>query len=110
MPLVDGFLGGSLIGVSAAILLLFSGEVMGASGIINEAALTPLSAWKTPAKHWKWAFLCSFMLVSMNLTSHYLSMDNLQSLFQERTALAYVVGGLFTGFGTKMGVSFQIEK
>lgn len=59
MSLLNGFLGGTLVGGAAAVTLLGSGEIMGFSGIINAVLKSPLT---TAREHpWKVAFLSTFM-------------------------------------------------
>ena len=97
---LSGLLGGALIGSAAAVLLLFNGDVLGASGIITSCSLNPIKALSSAPQHWKFVFLASFLLTS-NLAT---SMD---SSFQPEaptlSALGYAIAGFLVGFGTKLG-------
>ena len=101
MTLVDGLAGGSLIGISAAILLLFGGEIMGASGIVNSTFLSFSKVTNDPLQHWKLFFLSSFLLISRYFLVP--RFENLHDIADSRSTLAYITAGLFVGFGTKLG-------
>jgi hypothetical protein len=97
---VYGLLGGALIGLSAAVLLLFAGHVLGASGIVSSTILSPITTMRDPCEHWKLVLLSSFALTAhIFFTSEYVDLDGgLASL----SPAAYVIGGFFVGFGTKL--------
>ena len=59
---VSGLLGGSLIGLSAATLLLFSGDILGASGIVSSFILTPRKTITESSQQWKLSFVAAFLL------------------------------------------------
>ena len=109
----QGLVGGTLIGLSAAILLLFSGEIMGSSGIVNSLLLNhPLSKnVNNPAQHWKMVFVLTFLVVSQLIQYFYAPGEGqptsiasvIQTAANSRPALAYIIGGLWVGFGTKLG-------
>jgi hypothetical protein len=98
---VYGLLGGALIGLSAAVLLLFAGHILGASGIVSSTILSPITAMRDPCEHWKLVLLSSFALTAqIFFSSEYVDLDGgLASL----SPAAYVIGGFFVGFGTKLG-------
>lgn len=98
---VYGILGGSIIGVSAAVLLLFSGDILGASGIISSVSLSPISSLQDSKQHWKLVLLACFLLTShLFFSSEYEDKENgLASL----SWAAFLIGGFFVGFGTKLG-------
>lgn len=87
-------LGGALLGLSAALLMLFSGKIAGISGVIGGLL--------TPQKHessWRAAFLTgmilSFLIVSpLGFTLPDISNNNI---------LLVSVAGLLVGFGTRLG-------
>lgn len=90
------------VGAGAAALLLFNGDIMGLSGIFTTAILHPTkTARENP---WKFVFIASFFSLS---TIFYNFIDS--SVFQQLpgtsipSTLAYALGGLLVGFGTKMG-------
>eukprot|EP00815_Leptocylindrus_aporus_P010031 CAMPEP_0116068144 /NCGR_PEP_ID=MMETSP0322-20121206/11482_1 /TAXON_ID=163516 /ORGANISM="Leptocylindrus danicus var. apora, Strain B651" /LENGTH=369 /DNA_ID=CAMNT_0003555191 /DNA_START=279 /DNA_END=1385 /DNA_ORIENTATION=+ len=60
---VHGLLGGSLIGLGAASLLLGGGEIMGASGISTSFVRSPKAVFSDAAQ-WKLAFMSSFLSTS----------------------------------------------
>lgn len=85
--------GGLLIGLSAALLILFNGRIAGISGILASALYGPQQE-----KPWRWAFLIGLLtagLVYMLVGLPLVSMPDNRWL----TALA----GLLVGFGTRLG-------
>jgi hypothetical protein len=61
---VTGLIGGSLIGLSAATLLLFNGDILGASGLMSSFVVAPKKTLTDPSQHWKLAFLAAFCLTT----------------------------------------------
>ena len=63
---ITGLLGGSLIGLSAATLLLFNGDILGASGLMSSfvVAPRPKKTLTDPSQQWKLAFLAAFALTA----------------------------------------------
>ncbi|CAB9500118.1 UPF0394 membrane protein [Seminavis robusta] len=98
---VYGLLGGALIGLAASVLLLFSGDILGASGIVSSIGLAPISSIQNPRQHWKIVFIAAFFLSShLFFASEYEDKDGgLASL----SWAAYLIGGLLVGFGTRLG-------
>lgn len=92
---VSGFIGGLLIGLAIALLLLFNGRISGISGIVGG-----LFGSKSQEVGWRAVFIAglvlgafAYMLVTRNTT-----------LVGIRTSLPVtVVGGLLVGFGTRLG-------
>jgi hypothetical protein len=94
-------------GLSASVLLLGAGEIMGASGIAS-CILHPIKTISTPSHHWKVCFLAAFFIVAKTLAT----MENTSSTFDPQltrdpnlpvvSALGHVVAGLLVGFGTKV--------
>ena len=98
---VYGILGGTIIGLAAAILLLFSGDILGASGIISSVTLSPISSLQDSKQHWKLVFLACFLLTShLFLSSVY---DDKENGLASLSWAAFLIGGFFVGFGTKLG-------
>ncbi|WP_413700032.1 YeeE/YedE family protein [Psychromonas sp. KJ10-10] len=87
-------LGGALLGLSVALLMLFSGKIAGISGVIGGLL--------TPQKHessWRVAFLTgmilSFLIVlPLGFTLPDISNNNI---------LLVSLAGLLVGFGTRLG-------
>ncbi len=88
-------LGGSLIGVSATIMLIFVGRVAGISGIIA-------SSLAKPARDgvWRWMFLCG--LVAGGVLVHSIQ-PGLFSNTSNRSLFTVFISGLLVGYGTVMG-------
>jgi len=61
---ITGLLGGSLIGLSAATLLLFNGDILGASGLMSSFVIAPKKTLTDPSQQWKLAFLAAFALTA----------------------------------------------
>jgi uncharacterized protein len=104
MPaLWEGLTGGAMIGASAATLLLFNGDILGASGIVRSLLLTPIQVIKDESQHWKLTLLSSFFLTNylMYTTSKSDSFTSPPSQTLSKTA--YILAGLFVGWGTTMG-------
>ena len=106
---VSGLLGGSLIGLSAATLLLFSGDVLGSSGIVSSFVLTPRKTLTESSQQWKLSFMAAFLL-SVKAYVTYIDGDALvdASLGADPkisivSPLGYIVSGFLVGFGTRMG-------
>jgi len=98
---VYGILGGAIIGLSAAVLLLFSGDILGASGIISSLTLYPTATLRDVNQHWKVVHVAAFLLTShLYYASEYQDKENgLASLSWS----AFLIGGFFVGFGTRLG-------
>jgi uncharacterized membrane protein YedE/YeeE len=106
---VSGLLGGSLIGLSAATLLLFNGDILGASGLASSFVVSPSETLTNPKNQWKLSFLAAFALT----TRLYVSLIDPEALKDERlgfspnipivSPLGFIVGGFLVGFGTRLG-------
>ena len=101
MSLLEGFLGGLLIGLGAAIALLGAGEIMGFSGIITSVLTDPWGAANDPTQQWKLAFLSSFLLSAYVVFLPYVDTELIASVPSSR--YAYALSGLLVGLGTKVG-------
>lgn len=92
---IIALIGGALIGIATAIMLIFNGRVTGISGIINGMLPVVKSDF-----YWRFAFLCGllcggFFLRGLNI-----------NFFQNnsgRPVWAIVLAGLLVGFGTILG-------
>eukprot|EP00578_Thalassiosira_sp_NH16_P017667 CAMPEP_0181120114 /NCGR_PEP_ID=MMETSP1071-20121207/23972_1 /TAXON_ID=35127 /ORGANISM="Thalassiosira sp., Strain NH16" /LENGTH=386 /DNA_ID=CAMNT_0023204725 /DNA_START=17 /DNA_END=1177 /DNA_ORIENTATION=+ len=106
---VPGLIGGSLIGLSAATLLLFNGDVLGASGLMSSFAVAPVRTMTEQSQQWKLAFFAAFCLT----TRVYVTMIDKDALKDERlgyssglpivSPLGFILGGFCVGFGTRLG-------
>ena len=107
---ISGLIGGSLIGLSAATLLLFNGYILGASGLMSSFVVAPVKTLTDPSQQWKLSFLAAFALTARV----YITMIDPDALKDQRlgygestvpiaSPLAFIVGGFLVGFGTKLG-------
>jgi len=87
-------LGGMLLGLSAAILMLFSGKVAGISGIVN-GLIEP----KKGEIAWRVAFIIAMILSAVVIAPFEIKLPLLSSDNYVLIALA----GLFVGVGTRIG-------
>jgi uncharacterized protein len=95
MPL-NGLIGGLLIGLASAIMLLGLGRIAGVSGLMaHSLALTPNRAQRLLA----FAFIIGLPLGAF-LTSR--TMGPLEVDFPD-SPVTLIVGGLLVGFGTRLG-------
>jgi uncharacterized protein len=95
MPL-QGLLGGLLIGLASAVMLLGLGRIAGVSGLVAQSlALTPNRAPRSLPL----AFIIGLPLGAF-LTS--LTTGPLETHFRD-SPVTLIVGGLLVGFGTRMG-------
>ena len=93
--MVNGLIGGLLIGLAVSLMLLFNGRVTGISGIV--------SGLIKPEKNetsWKLSFVLGLILGGFVLQAL-----NPEALIQISSALwfDYVIAGLLVGFGTLLG-------
>ncbi|KAL7446379.1 hypothetical protein ACHAXM_010165 [Skeletonema potamos] len=107
---VSGLIGGSLIGLSAATLLLFNGDILGASGLMSSFVVAPVKTLTDPSQQWKLSFLAAFALT----TRIYVTWIDPDALTDQRlgygdstvpivSPLGFVIGGFLVGFGTRLG-------
>ncbi|KAL7527361.1 hypothetical protein ACHAXR_003863 [Thalassiosira sp. AJA248-18] len=106
---VSGLIGGSLIGLSAATLLLFNGDILGASGLMSSFVVAPKKTLTDPSQQWKLAFLAAFCLT----TRVYVTLIDPDALKDERlgyssglpivSPIGFIIGGFCVGFGTRLG-------
>lgn len=86
--------GGALLGVSASLLMLFSGKIAGISGIIGGL----LSPQKGEFK-WRLAFIIGMILSAFLLIPFSIELPELAS-----QPLIYIaIAGVLVGFGTRLG-------
>ncbi|WP_373421076.1 YeeE/YedE family protein [Vibrio campbellii] len=86
-------LGGSIVGVSAVILMLFNGKTAGISGILNGAV-------ENADRVWRIAFLIAMALGGVFAV--YVLGGHVPTEYSGNLVLV-VVAGLFVGVGTRIG-------
>lgn len=89
-----GLLGGSLIGLSATLLLAFNGRIAGISGMVNGAM--------SLSRHeiWRWLFLAG-LIAGGGLYEYWLAPSPTPTYALSPWTM--VVAGFLVGFGTRMG-------
>lgn len=105
MPMA-GLQGGILIGLAADTLLLYDGDIMGASGIVTSTILSnPIKTITDPSNHWKIVFLTSFVSTAILLIPKYDATALTLSTVNARSVsnAGYCIAGLLVGFGTRLG-------
>lgn len=92
---LSALVGGLLIGLSAALLLLSNGRIAGISGILN-GTLRP----KAGEFGWRAAFLVGLLAAAplMALVSY-----DLPAIAVDAALPVVIAGGLLVGFGTRLG-------
>ncbi|MBD2842133.1 YeeE/YedE family protein [Erythrobacter rubeus] len=92
----EGLIGGLLIGLAAALLLLGSGRIAGISGIAARALSLSQSGISASSA---WMFMGGLLLGAIAV--HFL-ISPIESSFPPSNALL-IFGGLLVGFGTRLG-------
>lgn len=87
-------LGGMLLGLSAALLMLFSGKVAGISGIVA-GVINP----QKEGASWKAAFFVGMVLSLFIIQPFGFSLPDVAG----QNMLLVVIAGLCVGFGTRLG-------
>ena len=90
----SAFLGGSLIGFSAALLMYFNGRVAGISGMIAGTFDV-----KNSANHWRLFFLGGLILAAVIFN---LFVPHAPATYS-RSTLLLIISGIFVGYGTRLG-------
>lgn len=90
----SGLAGGMLIGLAAAMLLLFNGRISGVSGIVG-SLLRPGSS----EVGWRVAFVGGLVLGA----SGYLLATGGGAITMQASVPVLIVAGLLVGFGTRLG-------
>ena len=88
-------LGGVLIGTAASVLLLFNGRIMGVCGILNDAMGSHQNK-----NSWTWLFLAGLLMGPLVSDAFF---GTSAPVFEDRSLLVTVLGGLLVGFGTSLG-------
>jgi uncharacterized protein len=92
---LSGLLGGALIGLASAGLMLLTGRIAGVSGIFGG-----LSAWQPGDRAWRLAFVAG--LIAAPLIAALAGTPLPRPAMSANLALV-AVGGLLVGFGSRMG-------
>ena len=91
--------GGALIGLAAAIFVLFNGRIAGISGIIGGLIKPRAINLSTGDTSWRIAFIAGLVLASL-IWQLFAALPNIQ--IDSSTSLL-IAAGLITGFGTRYG-------
>ena len=88
-------IGGALIGLSAALLMLSTGRIAGISGIVGG-----LIGWNVPDRDWRIAFIVGLILapLSGSLVGYAVAEPQMPASWA-----VIVIAGLLVGFGTRLG-------
>jgi uncharacterized membrane protein YedE/YeeE len=88
-------IGGALIGLSAALLMLSTGRIAGISGIVGG-----LIGWNVPDRDWRIAFIVGLILapLSGSLAGYVVAEPQMPASWA-----VIVIAGLLVGFGTRLG-------
>jgi uncharacterized protein len=92
---VSAAIGGALIGLSAVLLMLFTGRIAGISGIFA-GLINP----QTNDRSWRAAFIAGLVAAPITavLVGYPVPMPQMPG-----SLITVVVGGLLVGFGTRLG-------
>lgn len=92
---LSGLLGGALIGLAAALLMLLTGRIAGISGILGG-----LLEARSTDRGWRVAFIAGLILAPLiaGLIGHGMAQPTLPASWT-----VIVVAGLLVGFGTRLG-------
>lgn len=93
---LSGLIGGALIGLAAAMLMLLTGRIAGISGIFG-GLLSPA----TSDRGWRLAFIAG--LIAAPLTAALATGTPLPSPTMPASLIVIVIAGLLVGFGSRMG-------
>ncbi len=94
LTLLSGLLGGALIGLATALLMLLTGRIAGISGIFG--GLLPLHATD---RGWRLAFIAGLLAAPLLAT---LGGASLPTLSMPASLAVIAIAGLLVGVGTRM--------
>jgi uncharacterized membrane protein YedE/YeeE len=92
---VSGLLGGLLIGLAAAVLLLLNGRISGISGIV-----AGLLAPRSSEVGWRVVFIAGLLLGALG---YMLATGGSFPVGMQASVPVLIVAGLLVGFGTRLG-------
>jgi uncharacterized membrane protein YedE/YeeE len=90
----SAFLGGSLIGLSAALLMYFNGRIAGISGMVAGAF-----DMKNSENNWRLFFLGGLVLAAVIFN---LFVPHVPATYS-RPTLLLIISGVLVGYGTRLG-------
>jgi uncharacterized protein len=92
---VSAAIGGALIGLAAALLMLSTGRIAGISGVVGG-----LIGWNVPDRDWRIAFIVGLILapLSGSLVGYAVAEPQMPASWS-----VIVIAGLLVGFGTRLG-------
>ena len=93
---LSGLIGGALIGLAAALLMLLTGRIAGISGIVG--GLLPLPSGD---RDWRLAFIAG--MIAAPLLATLLFGTPLPQPVMPASLAVVAIGGLLVGFGSRMG-------
>jgi hypothetical protein len=93
---LSGLIGGALIGLAAALLMLLTGRIAGISGIFG--GLLPLQAGD---RDWRLAFIAG--MIAAPVLAALLYGAPLPNPVMPASLAVVAIGGLLVGFGSRMG-------
>ena len=91
-------IGGLLIGVAAALMLIFNGRIAGISGIF-EGVILP----QRDSLGWKGAFTAGLVVGGLVMFLIAPELFSVEILAAQRSTAAFVLAGVLVGFGTRLG-------
>lgn len=92
---IAGLVGGGLIGLASALLLLADGRIAGISGILGRTLFSP-----TGGRSWRLVFLLGLPLGAWLATR---AGGDAQGFAITSSPALLIAGGLLVGFGTQLG-------
>ncbi len=92
---ISGLVGGLLIGLATALMMLFNGQIAGISGIVGS-----LFARKASEVGWRAVFVVGLLLGAFAYT---LTTGGAMPVSIQVSLPVMVVAGLLVGFGTRLG-------
>jgi uncharacterized protein len=92
---ISGLVGGMLIGLAAALLLLLNGRISGISGIVGG-----LLARNSSEAGWRVTFVAGLLLGAL---AYVLATDDALPVRMQASLPVLVAAGLLVGFGTRLG-------
>ena len=94
---IAALIGGALIGLATALLVIFNGKVAGISGILGAL----MQVKNTPKGHYLWRILFVSGMLSSGLILNQLSI--VPEMKINASFYMLIVAGILVGFGTRMG-------